>query len=519
MQAPPTDHDALLVETIARHFPEAQVRDGELELGFGGLRMACRVHAIRALGAHKTAHLFFHLSGGRIGAVPVFASASGYGESPEVAIIAGGCNWACVFGPVLRAGLAAEEHPEVRPFDVVVGGQSFHVFVDGLHRALSLVGGDATPRVAAAHARFAPDSWMARVVLESGVLPLLAADRPTVLSVFVSDAAAQRVVEVKLDGTDWPGAEAAFARVAREPEGAIMLLRELAIVVPTGPTPALVRGPVTRTLRGLSAGAQPRNAVDWSGWKHHRGALAEPIAAEQLRELETELGALPSDYRDFLAVVGVSGAGPGYGLLSPVNAARMPIARGTFAWIDGEAPTQPACGVLPLAHAGCGVMWLLVLSGPHRGEVWVDARSSDGKAQRVAPSFSVWYRDWLASAVRDAVPWLQWDASCCATAGVLSQVIEQLVSEGVPRDSIAAELANRLVPGSMALASGGSDYVAEKTPLNPCHGCVGIASRFGLASNLFQAGQELTLGENPGDSPAPRKPGLFARLTGKLRRP
>src|SRR5947209_2986793 len=109
----PTDHDSMLLQTIARHFPQARIRDDEIELGFAELRMAARVHAIREVGAYKTAHLFFHLWGGRLGTAPVFASASGYGESAEVAIVGGACNWACAFGPVLRAGLGGEEHPEV----------------------------------------------------------------------------------------------------------------------------------------------------------------------------------------------------------------------------------------------------------------------------------------------------------------------------------------------------------------------------------------------------------------------
>lgn len=486
--------------------------------GFADLRIACRVHAIREVGAYKIAHLFFHLSGGRIAAPPVFASVSGYGESPEVAIVGGACNWACAFGPVLRAGFAAEEQPKVNHFDVVVDGQSFRVFVDGLDRAMSLVGDDATPRMAAARARFALNSWMARVVLESGRLPLLAADRPTVLSVFVSDAPGKRVVEVKVDGVDWPGIEAAFASVASEPAGAITLLRELAVVVPTGPTPSLARESIIRTLRGLNDGAQQRNAVGWAGWNHHKGAIADPLSADGLRNVETKLGELPSDYRNFVANVGEFGAGPGYGLLSPVNGACNPVSDGIFDWIDGEEPKQSARGVLPLAHGGCGVMWLLVLKGAHRGEVWVDARSSDGKARRVAPSFGAWYRDWLASAVRDVVPWLQWDAACCATANVFSQIIEQIERDGIRGDSIPEELAKRLSgPGCMALASGGSEFFAAKTPLNPCHGCVAIAARFGLTSSLFQAGREPNLGPDVEKDPASRKPGLFARLTDKLR--
>src|SRR6185503_8974062 len=129
------------------------------------------------------------------------------------------------------------------------------------------------------------------------------------------------------------------------------------------------------------------------------------------------------------------GAGPGYGLL-PASAA---LAAGTFDWRDGEEPDGPPGGVLPLAHAGCGVMWLLVLRGPRRGEVWVDAGGSDRRARRVAGSFDAWYRSWLDCAVRDSGPWTQWDGGACATPHVLSQVLDQIEAEGVgPDEAVAA---------------------------------------------------------------------------------
>src|SRR5262245_52004495 len=99
-------NDVLLTETIARHFPDARIVDGEIELGFAELRMRCWVNRIHSVGTYKSASLFFNLSGGALGPSPIFASISGYDESPERAIIVGGCNWACSFGPVLQAGLA-----------------------------------------------------------------------------------------------------------------------------------------------------------------------------------------------------------------------------------------------------------------------------------------------------------------------------------------------------------------------------------------------------------------------------
>jgi hypothetical protein len=100
-------HHALLCETVARHFPEARIEGHEIELGFGDLRIACRVDSVHEIGAVRSASLFFELRGGRLGTARVFASVSGYADSAAKAIITGACNWTCTYGPVLRAGLCA----------------------------------------------------------------------------------------------------------------------------------------------------------------------------------------------------------------------------------------------------------------------------------------------------------------------------------------------------------------------------------------------------------------------------
>jgi hypothetical protein len=184
-----------------------------------------------------------------------------------------------------------------------------------------------------------------------------------------------------------------------------------------------------------------------------------------------------------------------------------------------EEPSGPLTGVLCLAHAGCGVMWLLVVRGRHRGEVWVDARSSDGKAYRCAASFTTWYRDWLAIAVHDGRPWIQWDEGRCATANVISKLLTAIEREGITGDALSAEVANRLGPGAICLMSGGSSYFAPKTPLNPCEGCVVLAGRFSPRTDLFQRGREVALEVAKHDAPAAiaaAKPGWFARLRDKL---
>jgi hypothetical protein len=355
-----TTQHALLCETVARHFPEARIdRDtNEVELGFGDLTIACRVNAVHDHGATQSASLFFYLRAGRLGAFPVFASVSGYADNAERAIISGGCNWCCVFGPVLRAGLAGESQADVARFEIAVDGQNVRVFVDGLDRAFSSVGHDASGRISTARSRLAPHSWLTRVVLASGRLPLLAANRPTLLSTFVSDTATARTVEVKVDGCDWSGMTAAFDDAAPEAEGGGVLMRELAVVVPLSAAPPLTRAPIERTLRGIAERnrAAVGHATAWPGPAHHGYALAlaPPLPVQELVALEAQVGQLPADYRDYLATVSGFGAGPGYGILAPRGELQMSCARGEFDWDDGEEPVGPPAGVLCLAHAGCG---------------------------------------------------------------------------------------------------------------------------------------------------------------------
>jgi hypothetical protein len=499
------DNDAMLRETIARHFPEATVgADGVIALGFGGLEIACQVNAVRQTASVHSAHLYFSIGGGRLGAPPRFASVSGYGTSPEEAIVGGACNWACAFGPVLRAGLADEEQPEAETFEVSVAGQRFRVFVNHLDRAL-LIGDADGQAIKSARARVG-GKWLTQIALESGRMPILAAERPTLASVFLSDGG-KRIVEVKVDGVDWPGMEEAFGGSAENETGAIVMLRELAVVVPLGEAPVLRRDDVARTLAGLGDSRVRRASVDWPGWARHGGTLAQPIASDALVAAEAKIGEFPADYRNFLVEIG-TGAGPGYGLFAPLGDTQATLAAGEFSWRDGEKPDGDPRGVVALAHAGCGVMWLLVLNGEHRGEVWIDGRSSDGEVGPVAPSFADWYRGWLHDAVRD-VSFVQWDSRCCATAGVLSQILESFEREGIRGEELMAKLPDSISDGGVSLASSGSAYFAPGTGLNPCHGCIALITQFGFTPAIFQPAKEPLIG-------VPKR-GLFSRLFGKER--
>lgn len=480
------DLDRLLVETTANHFPGARIDGTTIDLGFAGLRMDCQVSAVRPLGRFSSASLFYFLSGGALGDEPVFASISGYEETPEHAVVVGACNWACSFGPVLRAALAGEEQPEVARFTAEIHGQRFRLFVDCLDRVMSF--GDPEPdltRTKAARARLGATPWLCGVIAGSGRLPLLPPDRPSLLSVFVGERPDGRIVEVKVHGVDWPAAHDAIAGDS-EPAGAMTLLRELAVAVPVWQPGPLARGALEATLAGLMIPLEhgPRTAVDWRGWRAHGGALAAPLTGDQLARLEQAAGPLPDDVRHFFSEVAGQGAGPGYGLLPPSAA----LAAGSFDWRDGEEPEGPPAGVLPLAHAGCGVVWLLVLGGPHRGEVWLDAGGSDRIARRVAGSFDAWYRMWLDAAVRDAGPWTQWDGDACATPNVLSQVLDEIEADGASPDEAIAALADRIGAGAICVTTAGSPYFPAGAVIDPCHACAATAARVGVEDGAFQDG-------------------------------
>ncbi|MGN6693310.1 MAG: SMI1/KNR4 family protein [Aquihabitans sp.] len=149
--------------------------------------------------------------------------------------------------------------------------------------------------------------------------------------------------------------------------------------------------------------------------------------------------ALPPAYRRHLIEVGNGGAGPGYGLFPfgtvgdtaedarPIDAAwgdpaapfphdgawnlppsdLVPPAdlsedeeHHWFAQLD-EAYLAPRLtdGSMPIAHLGCGMWVLLVVSGDRSGEIWLDDRASDrGIHLLEARGFDAWFDGWLAAA-------------------------------------------------------------------------------------------------------------------------
>ncbi len=109
---------------------------------------------------------------------------------------------------------------------------------------------------------------------------------------------------------------------------------------------------------------------------------------------------LPEAYRWFVTHVVSGGPGPANGLLP----FRHSAVDGRFAepWIDPVAWNANESGdgglydgVLPVADLGCGSLAVLVLNGPHAGEVWNDFTAGSEGFERAATDFITWYSDWL----------------------------------------------------------------------------------------------------------------------------
>jgi hypothetical protein len=185
------------------------------------------------------------------------------------------------------------------------------------------------------------------------------------------------------------------------------------------------------------------------GANAHEYKLNPPIALKELEGFESEHRIkLPEDFREFLLTVGNGGAGPYYGLFplgffdGSGHALESWKAGDGFAgrlnekfphagaWNFAEEEFEPPeftndddeelwhnnqdCrywaphlvdGSFPICHQGCAYRNLLVVSGPERGNIWLDARAGDGGITPVSAhsnqrvTFLEWYCSWLQSAL------------------------------------------------------------------------------------------------------------------------
>jgi hypothetical protein len=168
--------------------------------------------------------------------------------------------------------------------------------------------------------------------------------------------------------------------------------------------------------------------LEFHGLRRGRRLTERQVAAFERRHAV----ALPPDYRAFVTGVANGGAGPAYGLYSLADAVtgeprgfvpddflRTPFRhRRAYNPLDDpkveslwrrveegkieedEADRRSlyqAAGTLVLCHEGCGILHLLVVTGPSRGQMWVDDRCNDQGLYPLGVGFFDWYERWLDS--------------------------------------------------------------------------------------------------------------------------
>jgi hypothetical protein len=195
---------------------------------------------------------------------------------------------------------------------------------------------------------------------------------------------------------------------------------------------------IAAKLRTAARGQFQPFGVESHGFRRRRRLTEKQVAAFERRHAVK----LPSEYRTFIIGVANGGAGPAYGLYSlaeavskeprgrvPDDFLRIPfrhrrdynpqedpklrsfwrrVEDGEIA--DAEAERRSlyhAAGTLVLCHEGCGDLHLLVVTGPSRGQMWVDTRRNSGWLYPLEVGFLDWYERWLDSTLagRNGVWW------------------------------------------------------------------------------------------------------------------
>jgi hypothetical protein len=211
-----------------------------------------------------------------------------------------------------------------------------------------------------------------------------------------------------------------------------------------------------------------------------------PVSETELSLFEAENGVdLPAEYRELLLHVG-SGIGPVYGLLPPRPVTlqrdgepRRPAVRLPFslaqAWTpetdeddNTSPPPLPAGadlydGCLELAEFGCGYFYLLIVTGPARGQVWADYTEGDGSIAPDAPGVRAWFERWTAgemvaltraaaqrpevakAAISRALPWLERIAAAAPDAIPPADPQPMVRAGAALHDRLPAELLARLL--------------------------------------------------------------------------
>jgi hypothetical protein len=194
------------------------------------------------------------------------------------------------------------------------------------------------------------------------------------------------------------------------------------------------------------------------GASSHRFLLNDKLTETEVEAFERlHKVRLPSDYRNFLKLIGNGGAGPFYGVfrlgtmddpgfspgnwrdevgilsepfpyetepsdpigkptdeifvVGPEGYRRMVRDLGDWKNYDDCAwYWAPLNGAIPICHVGCGYLFWLVLTGSQAGRMWHDGRAAALGLEPVlrgngsAVTFATWYEEWLNGARCKAQP-------------------------------------------------------------------------------------------------------------------
>ena len=207
------------------------------------------------------------------------------------------------------------------------------------------------------------------------------------------------------------------------------------------------------------------------GAARHRYALAPPITDEAV------LARWPDELRTFASQIGGGGAGPYYGCV------RLDRAR--------ELPGPDGLPWLPVAHLGCGYAAMVVLDGPARGEVWIDAHAI-GVVAPIHSSFTAYYVDWIDRLAHNRWPDSFVPPGRCTLASALSGFLgfheDRLgLAPGTLAGEQLAEVLAQLGPGAIELA-GGPPLFTDGDFVDPCVRCAQLLEALGLDRGVVKPG-------------------------------
>lgn len=241
---------------------------------------------------------------------------------------------------------------------------------------------------------------------------------------------------------------------------------------------------LARTVEGIAS--QDQDFARF-GAHAHRYRFSPPLSVARLRAIEKEHGVrIPEDYASFVTTVGASGAGPYHGLL-PLDAPAQLATLGGELDVDGEASGQELAGAFALCHMGCTYVALVLVSGPHRGEIWGDFRSVGAGFRPLYPSFAHLYEHWLeVMSTPDQMLDTSLPPIACGLPGLIDKVILDYAAESHKQLAACNEddariALGRIPDGAIAFRAVGPTtrhYFDEGDPVDVCPSCRRLAAHF-----------------------------------------